>query len=416
MKQTLKVNGGLPPLILWTLSIVAGISVANLYYNQPLLNMIRYDLDVSEFTTNLIAMVTQIGYALGLLFVVPLADMYKRKKIIVTNFALLVLSLLCIATAPNIHIILTASLFTGICSVIPQIFIPIAAIYSKPENKGRNVGLVVSGLLSGILVSRVISGVVGELFGWREMYYIAAVLMVVCSIVVVTVLPDIRPTFKGKYADLMKSLLSLVKDYPALRIYAVRSGLAFGSFLAMWSCLAFKMGQAPFFANSDVVGMLGLCGVAGAMSASLVGKYVRKVGVRAFNFWGCGLILLAWLLLYFGGNFYTSIIAGIIIIDIGMQCIQLSNQSSIFRKEDIKIRLSISNNKKRRDLFIKPLRFLLMNISFYFFDISITRLANCLPENTGIPTFIRYSPEYVFPLHFNIDLVSGSKLISFISY
>lgn len=211
MKQTLKENGGLPPLILWTLSIVAGISVANLYYNQPLLNMIRHDLDVSEFTTNLIAMVTQIGYALGLLFVVPLADMYKRKKIIVTNFALLVLSLLCIATAPNIHIILTASLFTGICSVIPQIFIPIAAIYSKPENKGRNVGLVVSGLLSGILVSRVISGVVGELFGWREMYYIAAMLMVVCSIVVVTVLPDIRPTFKGKYADLMKSLLSLSK-------------------------------------------------------------------------------------------------------------------------------------------------------------------------------------------------------------
>lgn len=330
MKQTLKENGGLPPLILWTLSIVAGISVANLYYNQPLLNMIRHDLDVSEFTTNLIAMVTQTGYALGLLFVVPLADMYKRKKIIITNFALLVLSLLSIATAPNIHIILIASLFTGICSVIPQIFIPIAAIYSKPENKGRNVGLVVSGLLSGILVSRVISGLVGELFGWREMYYIAAGLMVVCSIIVVTVLPDIRPTFKGKYAELMKSLLLLVKDYPALRIYAVRSGLAFGSFLAMWSCLAFKMGQAPFFANSDVVGMLGLCGVAGAMSASMVGKYVRKVGVRCFNFWGCGLMLLSWLLLYFGGNFYTFIIAGIIIIDIGMQCIQLSNQSSIF--------------------------------------------------------------------------------------
>lgn len=282
MKQTLKENGGLPPLILWTLSIVAGISVANLYYNQPLLNMIRHDLDVSEFTTNLIAMVTQIGYALGLLFVVPLADMYKRKKIIVTNFVLLVLSLLCIATAPNIHIILTASLFTGICSVIPQIFIPITAIYSKPENKGRNVGLVVSGLLSGILVSRVISGVVGELFGWREMYYIAAVLMVVCSIVVVTVLPDIRPTFKGKYADLMKSLLSLVKDYPALRIYAVRSGLAFGSFLAMWSCLAFKMGQAPFFANSDVVGMLGLCGVARGHVGLVGWKICQESGSQSF--------------------------------------------------------------------------------------------------------------------------------------
>ena len=151
MKQTLKENGGLPASILWTLSIVAGISVANLYYNQPLLNMIRRDLDVSEFTTNLIAMVTQIGYALGLLFVVPLADMFKRKKIIITNFTLLVLSLLSIAMAPNIHIILIASLVTGVCSVIPQIFIPIAALYSKPENKGRNVGLVVSGLLSGIL-------------------------------------------------------------------------------------------------------------------------------------------------------------------------------------------------------------------------------------------------------------------------
>lgn len=246
MKQVLKENGGLPPLILWTLSIVAGISVANLYYNQPLLNMIRQELDVSEFTTNLIAMVTQIGYALGLLFVVPLADMYKRKKIIITNFSILTISLLSIALAPNIHVILIASLFTGICSMIPQIFIPIAAIYSKPENKGRNVGLVVSGLLSGILVSRVISGLIGDLFGWREMYYIAAGLMVVCGIVVITVLPDIQPTFKGKYSELMKSLLSLLKEFPALRVYAIRSGLAFGSFLAMWSCLAFKMGQAPF--------------------------------------------------------------------------------------------------------------------------------------------------------------------------
>lgn len=330
MKQVLKENGGLPPLILWTLSIVAGISVANLYYNQPLLNMIRQELDVSEFTTNLIAMVTQIGYALGLLFVVPLADMYKRKKIIITNFSILTMSLLSIALAPNIHVILIASLFTGICSMIPQIFIPIAAIYSKPENKGRNVGLVVSGLLSGILVSRVISGLIGDLFGWREMYYIATGLMVVCGIVVITVLPDIQPTFKGRYSELMKSLLSLLKEFPALKVYAVRSGLAFGSFLAMWSCLAFKMGQAPFFAGSDVVGMLGLCGIAGALSASLVGKYVKKVGVRRFNFWGCGLILLAWLLLYVGGNYYISIVAGIVIIDIGMQCIQLSNQSSIF--------------------------------------------------------------------------------------
>lgn len=330
MKQTLKENGGLPASILWTLAIIAGISVANLYYNQPLLNMIRDELGVSEFKTNLIAMVTQIGYALGLLFIVPLGDLYQRKKIIITNFALLILSLLTIALAHSIHVILIASLFTGICSVIPQIFVPIASQFSKPENKGRNVGIVISGLLTGILASRVISGFIGEIFGWREMYHIAAAMMLICGIVVIKVLPNIQPTFKGKYSDLMKSLFSLLKEYPQLRIYSIRAALAFGSFLAMWSCLAFKMGKEPFYAGSNIIGMLGFCGIAGALSASLVGKYVKKVGVRRFNFIGCGLILLAWLLFYIGENSYFGIVAGIIIIDIGMQCIQLSNQTSIF--------------------------------------------------------------------------------------
>lgn len=330
MKQTLKENEGLPAPILWTLAIVAGISVANIYYSQPLLNMIRQELGVSEFKTNLISMVTQIGYALGLLFIVPLGDLYQRKKIIITSFTILILSLLTIAIAPGIHLILTASLFTGICSVMPQIFIPIASQFSIPKNKGRNVGLVVSGLLTGILGSRVISGLVGELFGWREMYYIAAGIMLICSIVVIKVLPKIQPNFKGTYGGLMKSLFSLLKEYPELRIYSIRAALAFGSFLAMWSCLAFKMGSAPFFAGSNVIGMLGLCGIAGALSASLVGKYVKKVGVRRFNFIGCGLILLAWFLFFVGENSYIWIVAGIIIIDIGMQCIQLSNQTSIF--------------------------------------------------------------------------------------
>lgn len=330
MKTKLKENGGLPAHILWTLAIVAGISVTNLYYNQPLLNVIRHELGVSEFKTNLIAMITQIGYALGLLFIVPLGDLYQRKKIILTNFILLIFSLLAIAVASNIYIIWGASLITGICSMIPQIFVPIASQFSQPENKGRNVGIVISGLLTGILASRVISGFVGEVLGWREMYSIAAGMMLVCSIVVLKVLPDIHPTFQGKYSDLMKSLFFLIKEYPALRIYSIRAGIAFGSFLAMWSCLAFKMGEAPFYANSDTIGILGLCGIAGALTASFVGKYVKKVGIRNFNFIGCTLILLAWTSLHFCGNTYIGIIAGVILIDIGMQCIQLSNQTSIF--------------------------------------------------------------------------------------
>ena len=275
-------------------------------------------------------MITQICYALGLLFIVPLGDLYHRKKIILTNFTLLIFSLIAIAAAPNIYVIWGASFVTGVCSMIPQIFVPIASQFSRPENKGRNVGVVISGLLTGILASRVISGFVGEVLGWREMYFIAAGMMLLCAIAVLKVLPDIRPTFQGKYSDLMKSLFSLIKDYPALRIYSIRAGVAFGSFLAMWSCLAFKMGEAPFYANSDVIGILGLCGIAGALTASFVGKYVKKVGIRNFNFIGCGLILLAWASLYFCGSTYAGIIAGVVLIDIGMQCIQLSNQTSIF--------------------------------------------------------------------------------------
>ena len=154
--------------------------------------------------------------------------------------------------------------------------------------------------------------------------------MFVCAIVVLKVLPDIQTNFRGKYGDLMKSLLALVKEFPQLRIYSIRAALNFGSLLAMWSCLAFKMGQAPFHANSDIIGLLGLCGVAGALTASFVGKYVKRVGVRRFNFIGCGLILFSWLLFFVGENTYLGIILGIIIIDIGMQCIQLSNQTSIF--------------------------------------------------------------------------------------
>lgn len=330
MKVELKENSGLPAHILWTLAIVAGISVANIYYNQPLLNLIRHDLDVSEFQANLITVITQIGYALGLLFIVPLGDLYRRKKIILTNFTLLIFSLLAIAWAPNIYIVWAASLLTGIGSMIPQIFVPIASQFSRPENKGRNVGIVISGLLTGILASRVVSGYVGDVMGWREMYLIAAALMALCAVVVLKVLPDIRPTFEGRYGGLMKSLFLLIRDYPALRIYSIRSGLVFGSFLAMWSCLAFKMAGAPFHAGSDVVGFLGLCGIAGALTASFVGGYVKRVGIRNFNYIGFALNLSAWSLLFFCGNTYAGIIAGILLIDIGMQCVQLSNQASIF--------------------------------------------------------------------------------------
>ena len=330
MKQELKENQGLPASLLWTLAIIAGISVANLYYNQPLLNRISRDLQTSEFTANLIAMITQIGYAIGLLFIIPLGDLFKRKTIILINFTVLVVSLLTIALTPYIHLILFAALLTGICSVMPQIFIPIAAQFSTPETNGKNVGMIVSGLLTGILASRVVSGIIGEYLGWRFIFFVAAGMMVICVIIIMRVLPDMPCNFKGRYSDLMKSLFSLVMEYPQLRISSLRAGIAFGSFLALWTSLAFKMEQAPFFAGNNIVGLLGLCGIAGALTASYIGNYVQVLGVKRLNYIGCGLIFSAWFSLYSGQNSYVGIIIGIFIIDIGMQCIQLSNQTTIF--------------------------------------------------------------------------------------
>lgn len=327
MKLILEDNKGIPASLLWTLAIISGISVANLYYNQPLLNRISEDLQVSEFTANLIPMTTQIGYALGLLFIIPLGDLYKRKPIIVTNFLLLALSMWGFAISTHIYCMLTASLLTGICSVMPQIFIPIAAQFSRPEKKSQNIGLLVSGLLTGILGSRVISGIVGEYWGWRTMYYIAAILMLCCIFVVLRTLPDMPVNYKGTYRGLMTSVFSFIKENDTLRMVSARAGLCFGGFLALWACLAFKMSGEPFYAGNNIIGMLGLCGMAGAMTASQVGKYVHKLGVRKFNYIGCILMILSWIILYVFQNSYIGIIAGIILIDIGMQCVQISNQS-----------------------------------------------------------------------------------------
>lgn len=321
---------GISSGLLYVLAAIAGITVANLYYNQPLLDMIRVDLEASEMEANHIALFTQLGYALGLLFIIPLADLYSRKRIVLVNFSVLTLSLLGIAMAGKVYWLQFFSLLTGICSVIPQIFVPFAAQYSRPEEKGKNVGMVVSGLLTGILLSRVVSGYVGDWLGWREMYYIASGLMVLSAIVILSVLPDTAVNYGGTYVSLMRSLMTIIRDYPALRVYAARAALAFGSFMGFWTNLAFKMAQEPFNAGSDVVGALGLCGVVGALSASFVGRYVKWFGVRRFNYLGVALQILAWSLFWFGGESYAGLIAGILIIDIGMQCVQLSNQTVMF--------------------------------------------------------------------------------------
>ena len=326
----LKDDEGVPASLLFIMAYMAAVSVANIYYCQPLLSLMGNDLGIDEWRTSLIAMITQVGYACGLFFIIPSGDKFDRKKIVSYSFSILTIALLCIALSNNFHAVMAASFAVGACSVMPQIFIPIAAQYSRPEKKGANVGLIVSGLLTGILASRVISGLVGEWLGWRSMYVIAAIVMSLCTLIVWLIMPYTENNYTGSYKRLMHSLFALIREYKLLRICALRAAFAFGSFLALWASLTFKMEQAPFYAGSDVVGLLGLCGVAGAMSASVVGRLVSRIGVRNFNLLGAALMLSAWIIAYLWGNTYTAIIITILILDIGMQCIQLSNQTVVF--------------------------------------------------------------------------------------
>lgn len=326
----LKDDEGVPASLLFIMACMAAVSVANIYYCQPLLSLMGNDLGIDEWRASLIAMITQVGYACGLFFIIPSGDKFDRKKIVSYSFSILTIALLCIALSNNFHAVMAASFAVGVCSVMPQIFIPIAAQYSRPEKKGANVGLIVSGLLTGILASRVISGLVGEWLGWRSMYVIATIVMSLCTLIVWRIMPYTENNYTGSYKRLMHSLFALIREYKLLRICALRAAFAFGSFLALWASLTFKMEQAPFYAGSDVVGLLGLCGVAGAMSASVVGRLVSRIGVRNFNLLGAALMLSAWIIAYLWGNTYTAIIITILILDIGMQCIQLSNQTVVF--------------------------------------------------------------------------------------
>lgn len=327
----LRPNQGLPMPLILALSVMAGISVANIYYCQPLLNMISEETGLSTFEVNLMPVFTQVGYALGLLFIIPMGDLYNRRKTILASFSAVVISLLVIYASKSTSLLLGASFVTGFCSVSPQVFIPFVSLFAKPEQKERKVGIVLSGLLVGILASRVVSGYMGHLLGWRSMYLIAAIIMALSALIILRIFPSVEPTYQGTFGSLMKSFSKLLKEHPRSLLYSVRSSFAFGSMLGLWACLAFRMKGAPFFADSDTVGMLALCGVAGALTASNVGKYIPRYGVERINGIGATLMVLSWGIMYLFQNTYTGMIAGIIIIDIGMQCIQLSNQSATMR-------------------------------------------------------------------------------------
>lgn len=329
MKYELRENQGIPVPLLALMAVATGLSVANCYYNQPLLGSMAKDFAVNDFSASMVATLTQIGYVTGLVFVIPLGDLVSRKKLILTNYIISSCALLAIALAPNIYWVWGASLLAGASSVMPQFFIPLVSYYSPPAHKVRNVGIIQSCLLIGILGSRVFSGFLADAWGWRSVYFVACAFMLGCFLMIHKMLPVLSARSQDSYAGLMKSLLRLLSKYPYLRIASLRAALAYGSFFALWSCLAFRMKQEPFFASDDIIGALGLCGLAGASTVVFISGYIQKHGARFFSIIGGCIILAAWLLAFWGNDSYLWMIIAILLIDAGMQCIHLSNQTSV---------------------------------------------------------------------------------------
>lgn len=312
------------------MTIATGMVVANIYYNQPLLADISKDLRVSEAQGGMLAMLTQIGYASGMLFTVPLGDMLKRKQLIMFDFFMAIAALLLAALSPTIHLLMIASFLIGAFSVIPQLLIPMAAHLSAPDQRGKTIGFVMSGLLIGILLSRTVSGYVGAHLGWRAMFLIAAALMVILWIALYFLLPEIYPTYKGSYKELMTSLLVLLQEEPKLRIAAVRGALCYACFSGFWTTLVFLLKEPGINAGSEVAGAFGLVGAFGALAASQMGRLSDKGNSHHLTAYSILLVVISFIVFKFSATSIAGLVLGVIIMDMGVQAAHISNQAVIF--------------------------------------------------------------------------------------
>ncbi|WP_091868676.1 MFS transporter [Pricia antarctica] len=317
--------------VLYLMSVSAGLIVANLYYNQPLLHQISVTFKVSEAAVSNVALFTQLGYALGLLFIIPLGDKISNKKILQYDFSVIIASLVAAASSTSLLWLTISSFFIGFSSAIPQLFVPMAAQLADEKNRGRAIGIVMSGLLIGILGSRVVSGLVGERFGWQMMYYVAAILMVPLFILLQFKLPKLVPEYKGSYVGLLKSIGFYFKTEPSVRLAALRGGLAFAGLSAFWTTLVFLM-EDNFGYGSDITGAFGLFGVAGALAAAYVGKLSDKMDADKIIWYAALLLIVSWVVFLFSGNSIIGLIIGVILVDLGLQALHITNQNIIFSK------------------------------------------------------------------------------------
>jgi len=321
------------PLVMM-LAAGTGLSVATLYYSQPMLGALVSDMGADNQSIGLVPTLTQLGYALGLLLLAPLGDRHDRRNIILIKAVLLVLALLAAGLAPTLPTLLAASLAIGLFATLAQDIVPAAAAMSHESSRGKTVGTVMTGLFLGILLSRVVSGWVAQAWGWRSMFVIAAVSVGVIGIAVWRVLPHLRPTTTLSYGALMQSLAALVKRHCTLRRAALAQGLLAVGFSAFWSTLAVML-HTNFQMGSAVAGTFGLAGAAGALAAPLAGHLADRRGPAIVTRIGSGLAAVSFAAMSFAPLLPTTgqmwlLGIGTVGFDLGVQATLVAHQTIVY--------------------------------------------------------------------------------------
>lgn len=312
-------------------AVATGQAVASNYLAQPLLATMRTDLHISTGVAGLIVTTAQVGYAAGLILLLPLGDLLERRRLITALALITALGLGAAAVTPSIAPLMVAVGVIGFTSVMAQILVPFAAGLAADEDRGRVVGNVMSGLIVGILLARTFSGLVAGVAGWRTVYGLAAVLMLVQAVLLWLRLPEFRQDAGLSYPKLLASVVQIARAEPVLRLRAVYGWFSFSTFSVLWTTLAFLLAGPRYGYGETIIGLFGLAGAAGALTAQLTGRLTDRGWVRWTTGAGVLLLLAGFGLLWAGRSSLAALLAGIVVLDIGSNSVHISNQSQIYR-------------------------------------------------------------------------------------